>query len=124
MPRIVECADCGKTKPHFAKGLCSACYYRQRERPLVSCADCGKIKPHKGKGLCRACYTRQRKKPLISCADCGEIKQHVAKGLCKDCYLRQWYAQKKQKQANRDFATLFPKQFVASIGLAEKGEKK
>ena len=29
-PRIIICAECGKERPHSAKGLCGTCYQRQR----------------------------------------------------------------------------------------------
>lgn len=32
MPRTVTCADCGETRAHLARGLCSRCYDRHRDR--------------------------------------------------------------------------------------------
>lgn len=87
---MIICADCGKEKQSFARGLCCACYQRQYTRPVIICLDCGEEKEHEAKGLCRRCYARQWNPSIVICADCGEEKEHKAKGLCGPCHMRRW----------------------------------
>lgn len=100
------CQDCGTTqRPHYAYGLCTKCYNRQRTPPLIICKGCSEEKPHEAHGLCRACYNHQKgreqcaawrkkhpgyKSPLIICRECGKEKPHGSHGLCQICYVRQW----------------------------------
>ena len=60
----------------------------------IHCAECGRNKPHGAKGLCKKCYDYQRRKGdagcLIHCSECGRNEKHHAKGLCRKCYWRNW----------------------------------
>ena len=84
--RMITCAQCGQEKPHYAHGLCRACYNQTYVRPTIACAQCGEQKPHRGHGLCVACYNKTHVRPTVTCAQCGQEKPHNAHGLCAACY--------------------------------------
>lgn len=58
-------ADCHPDKAHQAKGLCAACYSRERRKRGLdysnwSTPKCHPDRLHKAQGLCDACYWRKR----------------------------------------------------------------
>lgn len=55
--KIIKCKNCGKLKPHNAKGLCNTCYKKQN---LIKCKECGELKVHAGFGLCQNCYDHEK----------------------------------------------------------------
>ena len=59
--RQVKTNTCHPEKPHWAKGLCSACYQAKRNPPKpLTVNTCHPERPHLAKGLCNACYQTQR----------------------------------------------------------------
>jgi hypothetical protein len=65
MPRIITCPDCGQRRPHYACGLCQACYYKEwyrkpharKNRMLKKCLRCDREFLSEGNHnrICPAC---------------------------------------------------------------------
>ena len=59
------CVMCGEVKPIAARGLCWACYDKERPDPSDDagsnkmCTACGE-RPVSSRGLCRRCYDQKR----------------------------------------------------------------
>lgn len=82
------------------------------ERSFVTCLDCGESKSHEGRGLCSRCHRRRGlagtlderprlratssatsyAKPRVICLDCGLWKTHAGRGLCGPCRKRRVFA--------------------------------
>jgi hypothetical protein len=100
-------AGCHPNRRHYAKGLCEACYSREKRRRLHGSEPrppkpakprlkpakprrpakltCGHDSiPHKGRGLCASCYDKQHRSRTP--ATCHPDRPHHAKGLCEACY--------------------------------------
>jgi hypothetical protein len=98
MPHKRPQATCHPLEPHYAHGLCSACFHRQRyesSRPADSQvkevrAACHTDRPHYSAGLCYECFSVQRpavkKRNIKRMADCHPDRPHYSKGLCQQCY--------------------------------------
>ena len=54
MPITCTCSQCGRTRPHKAKGLCRTCYEHQQFAGI--CGRCGKDRQRLRAGLCNTCY--------------------------------------------------------------------
>ncbi|MEO3976762.1 hypothetical protein [Streptomyces sp. CAU 1734] len=89
------CAECGRTRPLPAQGLCSACYARglTHRTPKTACAQCGQDRVCRrsrtdGRPLCDTCRPR---KPA-SCSLCRITAQVQARWplgpVCSTCYAR------------------------------------
>lgn len=63
MPRIITCPVCHQEKNHFARGMCTACYNRDRRKKrlprMIICVSCGQRGKHNAHGLCTACYMKE-----------------------------------------------------------------
>lgn len=70
-------------------------------RPVIICANCGKEKPHHAKGLCGACYDRQLGRKIVICTNCGREGRHAAKELCWPCYNRLYYQENREEEITR-----------------------
>lgn len=103
--RYIDCSGCTrKAVLHKAKGLCNACYQRQkskkpRVREVRTCGKCDEDRPYKGQGLCTRCHaavTKQRRlaKPAQPCVKCGEDRVILALGKCGACYEHDRYETK------------------------------
>ncbi len=64
----IVCANCGKWRKHYAKGLCLRCYQSKWEREhghsrsVGFCTECNKMRQLVARGMCSACYQRDRRK--------------------------------------------------------------
>lgn len=92
----VRFATCHPDRRHKAKGLCRACY--ERERGETKKATCHPDRPEQAKGLCGACYQREWKKANPEKfrarkrrpASCHPDRPVLAQNLCGTCYRRKW----------------------------------
>jgi len=118
--RTAECHPDGK---HHARGMCEACYSREKRRRLYGSKPrvpkppkpkreprqparvlCGHDDlPHKGRGLCSRCYDRQHVSRTP--AACHPERPHHAKGLCEACYRGRQNRQRDLRLAGRPHHT-------------------
>lgn len=80
--KVAECASCFRCMKITAKGLCAACYKRQR--PHRVCDVCQTLKPNRSKGMCHNCY-RKYGTPIIECGICHKKKPSDRAGVCSPC---------------------------------------
>lgn len=89
---------CHVDRPHYARGLCSACYQRAHRKqwsPKIP-ATCHPDRAHKCRGLCSACYQKEKAKTGWSLRGrkartnvCGHAdKPHAGRGMCGACLTR------------------------------------
>lgn len=88
------CADCGQTRPLYARRMCRTCYSRfVNDMNVGVCTVCSRIRRLVAKRMCYTCYSHARgyKKPRHEgeCRNCGRHMRLEAKRLCRTCYSKQ-----------------------------------
>jgi len=91
---LIVCRDCGRPRPHKARGLCQPCYHNARRRERTGrCPRCGLVRPLMyvgpgGRSVCKTCHSKNQRRRPITCPGCGRETHHYTAGYCNRCYQR------------------------------------
>ena len=91
---VFVCKGCKRSSTNYGtrgtllkekcKGMCSTCYNKTLDLPLVPCIKCGIESINAGHHHCAKCYDnhiRVRKE----CVQCGDVKRIIRQGKCGSC---------------------------------------